>query len=55
MGPLRLKKGDFIALYCTKPISKIVAYVEVYDIIKDTPKGFGLKRILRQEFIIRIS
>lgn len=35
--PNRLQKGDQIALYCTQPTSKVVAYVDVTDVIQSTP------------------
>ena len=35
--PNQLQKGDQIALYCTRPISRVVAYVNVVDIIRASP------------------
>ena len=34
--PKELKKGDQVALYCTQPTSRVVAYVDVADIIQAT-------------------
>ena len=36
--PIALRKGDQIALYCTQPTSKVVAYVEVVDVIQAAPQ-----------------
>ena len=36
--PIALQKGDQIALYCTQPTSKVIAYVEVVDVIQATPQ-----------------
>ena len=35
--PSGLRKGDQIALYCSQPTSKVVAYVDVADVIQTTP------------------
>ena len=41
--PNKLQKGDQIALYCTKPTSSVVAYVNVADIIRATPSQLWKK------------
>lgn len=35
--PNKIQKGDQIALYCTRPTSRVVAYVSVADIIRASP------------------
>ncbi len=35
--PVGLKSGDELAIYCTKPICRIVAYAEIGGVLEDTP------------------
>lgn len=35
--PAELKSGDELAIYCTKPTCRIVAYAEVGGVLEDTP------------------
>ena len=41
--PNGLKKGDQIALYCTQPTSKVVAYIDVVDIVHAAPHNLWKK------------
>ena len=34
--PNGLKKGDEVAIYCTRPVSKVIAYFRVSDVIQTT-------------------
>lgn len=34
--PNGLKKGDEVAIYCTRPVSRVVAYFRVSDVIQTT-------------------
>ena len=42
--PNQLQKGDQIALYCTRPISRVVAYVNV--VFGPLQTNFGRKLVL---------
>ena len=34
--PNGLKKGDEVAIYCTRPVSRVIAYFRVSDVIQTT-------------------
>ena len=37
--PNGLQKGDEVAIYCTRPVSKVVAYFRIADVIQTTRQG----------------